>query len=124
MPELICDRCKQNYMGWFTDNDLWNKHVRDNASNFIFQFLCPTCFCFLAETNGDKKAWWFLTIDKRASKIVVEVRSDNNESDAIAARVEFVKRYPDAEHTFGTLKCHHARDMFINGFLAAKAHVS
>jgi hypothetical protein len=51
MPELICDRCKQNYPIWSSDNDVWNRVIRDNPCNLIFQFLCPTCFCFLGSNE-------------------------------------------------------------------------
>ena len=49
--------------------------------------------------------------------------SDNSQSDAIAANMEFIRLYPDAEHTFGALKCHDFKNVFLSGYFAAKAHV-
>jgi hypothetical protein len=46
--ELLCERCGQNHPIWYTDNETWNAVIRDEPSNYVFHFLCPSCFCFLA----------------------------------------------------------------------------
>jgi hypothetical protein len=73
MPELICDRCKQNYPVWFTENDLWNKIAGR------FNMLCPTCFCFLALVVDYKTTGWFLTVEERASKSSELAATDNQQ---------------------------------------------
>jgi hypothetical protein len=118
MPERKCDCCGQFYAVWFTDNDIWNKY------SMGYSFLCPTCFTFLAEGQGCKTTGWFVTVEERAAVGAQPPQATNNESDAIAASLEFEKRYPDSRYRFGSLKCHDYKSVFINGWMAAKAHVS
>lgn len=59
--ECLCQRCNQNYMAWHTSNDLWNKYIDP-----FWNFLCPTCFTFLAEISGFKTSGWFVVPSERA----------------------------------------------------------
>ena len=49
MPELMCDRCGEDYPVWFAPDDLWNRtvHLEDDTP-----FLCPRCFTVLAAKLG------------------------------------------------------------------------
>ena len=67
--ELLCERCGQNHPIWYTDNKSWNEVVRDNSSNFVFNFLCPSCFCFLA----------FVHYREVSFKVTLERAADNKE---------------------------------------------
>jgi hypothetical protein len=55
--ECLCQRCNQNYPVWYTSNELWNKYIDP-----YYHFLCPTCFCFLANLGGCKNTGWFIII--------------------------------------------------------------
>lgn len=72
MPEGLCQRCKQNYMVWFTHNDLWNRYCDK------FNFLCPSCFSFLAEQHGCKTTGWVLVPEERAAKSLEPVALSTN----------------------------------------------
>ncbi len=58
--ELLCQRCHQNYVVWFTSNDVWNDVMRggDRGNPDEFAYLCPTCFTFLAEIQGIRPTAW------------------------------------------------------------------
>jgi len=55
--ELVCQRCDRDYPIWFTQNDTWNKVIRDEVAGDDFEYLCPTCFVVRASMKGVNSMW-------------------------------------------------------------------
>lgn len=86
MPELLCDRCDQDYVCWSAPSDIWNRVIRAHGGDGYGDepgrdvFLCPTCFSKLGAERGVAELWLLAPLTdgpvNLASQLVVVPNDD------------------------------------------------